>query len=387
MKILIYFNKSEIRDSGGPNGYLYNLLNTYKGNEIELLDFPVYNGKIKKIYTKLPNFFKQIYRLIHNIKFFKTLKKGAHVENIDFTKYDIIHFHECFSLYKERKFLENYHGKIVLTNHTPSSPISEIMDTFITNFEKRFLYKSRYKFVNTLVEFSYKRADFICYPTKFSDESYFTDWENYKNIIRDKKIIYLLTGIVEKKFNLKKENLRKKYGIKDGDFVINYVGRHLEVKGYDVVKKVFTAYKNDNHMYFLIGGKEYPLKGYKSEKRWIEIGWTNDAGSLINASDVFLLPNKETYFDIVMLEVLSLGTPILCSYTGGNKYFEGKSEGILLYKDFDELIDKINYLNSLDSETLLRMGNENKNLYLSDFTSEKFLDNYLKLMRSILDEN
>lgn len=58
------------------------------------------------------------------------------------------------------------------------------------------------------------------------------------------------------------------------------------------------------------------------DSRWKEVGWTNDSQSIIAASDVFVLPNRETYFDIIMLEVLSCGKIVIASRTGGNKYFE-----------------------------------------------------------------
>lgn len=385
MKVLIYFNKQELKDSGGPNGYLYNLLKNYSGNEIELLDYSVANnGHLKKIYDKLPNFLKQIYRFIHNTRFFKTLKKGEHFNGLDFLKYDIVHFNECFSLYKERNFLKDFAGTIVLTNHTPSAPKVEAMNYFLTSFEKKFLKKKRSKFLDEIFNYSFNRADYICYPTLYSDESYYEEWPEYKRIIKNKKIIYLLTGITKKKINIDRIGFRKSHDISNNNFVISYVGRHNEVKGYDTVKKLFPIYSKNDHVTFLIGGKEYPLKGYKNEKNRVEVGWTNDAGSLINASDVFVLPNKETYFDIVLLEVLSLGIPIICSYTGGNKYFQGKSNGIFFYQSFEELIDKIDYLRSLGREKIKSLGLENKKLYEESFTNSVFLDNYINLMRSLL---
>lgn len=385
MKILIYFNKQEISDRGGPSGYLYNLLRNYEGNEIQLLDYPTMNsGFLKKVYLKLPNFVKQFYRLLHNIKLIKDLKKGDHYKNLDFSQFDIIHFNECFSLYKERKFLRNYKGIIVLTNHTPSAPKVEIMDTFLTGFEKKLLRKKRSIFFDELFKYAFLKADYICYPTKFSDEAYFKERPEYKKIIENKKIIYLLTGITEKGYKLSREEFRKKYNISQQSFVISYVGRHLETKGYDVLKEVFNTFKNQKKFTFLIGGKEYPLKGYKNEKNRIEVGRTNDAGSLIHSSDVFILPNKETYFDIVLLEVLSLGVPIICSFTGGNKYFYGLSKGILFYKTTEELIDKISYVSNLNKKELENMGQDNRKLYDSRFTNSVFVHDYLDLMRSLL---
>ena len=59
---------------------------------------------------------------------------------------------------------------------------------------------------------------------------------------------------------------------------------------------------NNQNTYFLIAGKEEPMKGLDNS-HWIEVGWTNDPHSLIAASDVFVLPNHETYFDLVFLSM------------------------------------------------------------------------------------
>ena len=74
-------------------------------------------------------------------------------------------------------------------------------------------------------------------------------------------------------------------------------------------------------MYISNSWKRRTDEGLKTD-HWIEVGWTNDPHSLIAASDVFVLPNHETYFDLILLEVLSLGVPVVMSRTGGNKFFE-----------------------------------------------------------------
>ena len=140
------------------------------------------------------------------------------------------------------------------------------------------------------------------------------------NFEKKKKHRYMPTGIVGCKAKVNREDFRKKYGIPDNAFVISYAGRHNEIKGYADLKKLGEKLLADKNVYFLIAGKEEPMTGLKND-HWIEVGWTNDPHSLIAASDVFVLPNHETYFDLILLEVLSLGVPVVMSRTGGNKYF------------------------------------------------------------------
>ena len=71
---------------------------------------------------------------------------------------------------------------------------------------------------------------------------------------------------------------------------------------------------------------------------------------LVSSSDIFILPNKETYFDLVTLEVMREGTSYSYVQTGGNKFFEryGEEYGIFLYnygdiKDQEAQFNKMIY--------------------------------------------
>ena len=55
----------------------------------------------------------------------------------------------------------------------------------------------------------------------------------------------------------------------------------------------------NNKTKFLIAWKEYPIKWLNND-RWIEIWWTDKPYEIIKASDIFILPNKETYFDLIL---------------------------------------------------------------------------------------
>ena len=123
-----------------------------------------------------------------------------------------------------------------------------------------------------------------------------------------------------------------------------------------------------------------------NHKRWVEVGWTNDPHSLIAASDVFVLPNKETYFDLVMLEVLSLGKVIVASNTGGNKYFNKlNATGVLLYDTKDEAIKLINDIKQLSSYEKAKMEKANKKIFEDYFTMEIFSKQYMNIINN-LDE-
>lgn len=126
------------------------------------------------------------------------------------------------------------------------------------------------------------------------------------------------------------------------------------------------------------------MKGLIHEK-WIEAGWVDDPYSIINASDIFVLPNRETYFDLILLEVMSLGKPVLLPYNGGNKYFKRfLSKGLVFYNE-GNLKDMVNtfvkYYN--DFSHWEEYGKINKDIFDNFFNNDIFGNNYLMLVNGL----
>ena len=298
--------------------------------------------------------------------------------------YDVIHFHTTLEMYKNRKSLKNYSGVVVLTSHTPMVTHKEIL-MMLTEKEKK-IFGLVYNRLPIIDEYAFNRADYIIFPCKEAEEPYYHTWNLYNDIKKKNinKYRYLLTGIEECQAKISKRDVREKYRIPDDAFVFCYVGRHNSVKGYDRLKEKgkLILEKNEN-VYFLIAGKEEPLSGIANQ-RWIEVGWTNDPHSLVAASDVFVLPNRETYFDLVLLEVLSLGIPVLASKTGGNNFFVGEN-GIELFEDDVDFLKKMKMMIELSPEILKNMGSANRTLFEKEFTREKFGTRYVELINSLCE--
>ncbi len=384
-KLLIYFPKEKLLPKGGPAGYLYNLKKGLDGIEFSDIQISFYNNLKKQLEDnkvlrdRIPKRIKDIRRLI---KFSRYLKKKYSIDETLF-KYDMIHFHSTEDMYLNRKFLENYQGKVILTSHTPCAPYKEIIGRL-----NPIDYKLHKKRINKLIEmdiYAFKRADYIIFPCKEAEEPYYHTFENYDNIRDDLKYRYLLTGNIEAKTNVNRKQIREKYGIPEDAFLITYVGRHNEIKGYNNLKKIGKDIVEEySNVYFLIAGKEEPITGLK-HKRWIEAGWTNDPHSIVSASDMFILPNQETYFDLVLLEVLSLGIPVLLSNTGGNKYFKKfNSDSLMIYDNLEQAKELIENFMKKDSKERKELGLVNKQIFDNNFTTSIFAKEYIKIIRTLM---
>lgn len=406
MKILEWDIELKLQNCGGPAGYLYNLKEHLKqepNSNIEFLSDIIEQMPNNNSITKMPFFNKvignkicsKLYRmalLARELQNWHTQKKDSRVNNLNFNSYNVIHFHASIHLLHAMYLLKNYTGVVVLTSHSPEPLSYERLDLFLT---KNSILKRILK--NLLIRRelkAWKYADKIMFPVKDAIEVYTKDqfMRQYCNQ-NPNKFIFCPTAITQF-YKLQNINIRERFSIPNDAFLICYIGRHNNIKGYDQLKKfALDLITHDSKIYFIIGGKEAPLNGL-GHPQWIECGWTDYGNDLINMSDLFVLPNKETYFDIITLEVLRIGTPILLSLTGGNKYFKGfpsnETSGIFFYEYGEEHMfkEQIYHIQKLlKNGEGIYMRNANKNLFDKYFTMKTYVHNYINLINSIVATN
>ena len=392
MKVLVYLPEEKLTPKGGPLsvGYYYN--EEMKRRNEHTLEFNHVSRSYEDLHRKgrlitsrLPKWINKFHRTIRGIINRSNLLNGKiNAPERDFSEYDIIHFHESKDFYLERENLKNYHGIILFQSHSPlpwgqeqCKDISVWYGRLIPNMAKKYEAIDRYCF---------ERADYIIFPCEESEEPYIDNWgffRDFKNS-NPQKFRYVLTGIMPAKAKLSRKEVLSRYDIPNDDFVISYVGRHNSVKGYDLLKEIVSEYfKTDERSWVISAGLEAPFTRLK-HPRWKEIGFTNDPHSLIAATDVFVLPNRVTYFDIVMIEILSLGKIVIASRTGGNKVFEKLGlEGVLLYDSIGEAVELLSRVKNMTSDEKKCLCSANLNFYKNKLSNSTMYDNYIKLLESI----
>lgn len=393
MKVLIYLEENLLAPKGGPYAVGYYIHQQLKLKNVKNVDF-LPNYVSNKFGQKLIKFsiihklLQPVYRIYSRYKRYSKLLSTGGYSKVDLSPYDIVHFHKTIDIIEAKQSLIEYKGKVMLTSHSPEPLSKEIWDNHLTKFEKIF-FSRMYKRLIELDEYAFNRADIIHFPCEEAEEPYFKNWPQYGHIKAQNtsKYVYIPTGIPCCSPKRNRKTIRKELAIPEDDFVISYVGRHNRVKGYDKLKLIGERVLSENtNAWVVVGGKEEPLTRY-SHPHWIELGWTNDAHSYISASDIFVLPNLDTYFDIVMLEVLSLGKIVVASKTGGNKYFERfKKSGIFLYETIDDAIKIVAELSMMTKEQIKVLGDTNRIIYKENFTDEVFVDSYLKFLMSEINE-
>lgn len=386
-KALVYMHEGALAKTGGPIGYNFALKSQLDKMGVDYIDYlpggkpfkPGLGKKLKKTwYGNILKTIKDWFRFTYAM--FKTAKPP-----IDIYQYDLIHFHSVGSMFQIRKYLKKYNGIVMLTSHSPRAAYLETM-SIMTPWNQKHM-RWHFNKLKKIDEYAFSRANYIMFPCEDAEEPYFNTWSDYKDIKTNKKdnYRYVPTGTYNCSAKKTREEVCREMGIPNDAFIICYVGRHNDVKGYDKLKeigeKILAVEKN---VYFIIAGEEYPLKGLENE-RWKEVGWTNDPHSYIAASDIFVLPNKETYFDLIMLEVLSLSKIVVASRTGGNKYFEKIGmEGVKLYDNITEAVSLIRVIISLSDDKKRELEVSNKAFFSDCFSLEVFGNSYQKLVDSLL---
>lgn len=397
MKVLFYLNQSIIENNpkGGPYGvgaFYYNEMLKRNEKRFSFLNDDIGEIKIsksKKIIRKLPNWINCIQRELRKRQIVVNfLENEPQKSNIDFSDYDIVFFHQPIDLYNEKINLETYKGIVLLQSHCPEPQSHEICAKF--KAYTRYTIPNLIKRYEKIDEYAFTRADYIVFPCEEAEEPYVNKWPFFDIIKRTKKqqFRYILTGINPAVPQRNRYDVLKELNIPQNAFIASYVGRHNKVKGFDLLKNIASACLGEyENVFFISAGKEEPLKRL-DHPRWKEIGWTTDAYSYIAASDVFILPNRETYFDLVMLEILSLGKIVIASRTGGNKFFEHHHvKGVFLYDNINEavkLFEKIRSLSKQEREVLEKANMEFFNCYCR---VESMYNNCIEVLNEIMENN
>ena len=395
---MIWTKNFSLRNMGGPMGYCYNIKSYLDEHPCEEIDFypksqcgknAGNDNESKSIRLKIKMYIRELFTKIKFIDFILTLN-SLYIKHFPLNekdkslleKYDFVHVHCVNEILQSFYNFNNQKTKIILTTHTPEPLIDELAGRFgMQSLLKLFPFVRNF-FIKKEIE-AYKKADLVMFPVPEAKEPYMSRSSYYRDFFRliEPKIFYVPTALNKLEIQPENKHSLDKYNIPSDALKICYVGRHNEVKGYRMLKQIAVqTWKKIPKAYFIIGGKEEPLKGL-NDSRWIELGWVNTS-EILKEVDVFILPNKETYFDIILLEVLRQGVPIVISKTGGNKLFEDKNVAGIHCYNYDDKEGCSCILKQLYDDKnkglLIQQKIANEQFFNENFYEPVYIEKYLK---------
>ena len=239
-------------------------------------------------------------KILKYLKFFKKLIIFSLTK-----KFDLIHAHYSFPTGFLTSFLKIItKKKMILTVHG-SDVQSDI-------FDKYYLFLiNKYTF--------YATDTIICVSAELKSQIV------NKYNIDENKIHIIDMGFNDKIFfDYKKSYLKS-------TFNITFIGRLIDIKGFDVLIRAINSFTDDmrskvkcvaygdgsekNKYLKMIDKYELTqnimIKGFATQ---------NKIASVINESDVVVVPSLREGFGLVAIESLACGVPVVCSRVGGLKY-------------------------------------------------------------------
>lgn len=386
--IIFFSNYIDIR-AGGPSGYIANLKSAIQQSpnpgEIVFVTATDLTSTLKRrrflghVLCSLI-MFPTIRRRLRN---YITSKQRIFYRILDKYDFKTITTHSVEDTIFIRQYIKHRNLKTILLqmSHSPQPPSQEIYEYAIASGDVEA--KNKYEEAKKLEYDAFTAADMFIFPSPESVECYEKPLKYFNKLIKTRPIQYVRTGCQPLKTDKKCTEIREQYGIKT-PFVITYIGRHNKIKGYDILQQIAKrVLKIRDDVTFLIGGRSQNIKPL-NHPRWIELGQINPA-DVLAATDLFILPNRQTYFDLILLEVLSTGTPVIASKTGGNKTVYKDTSIITLYDDVQDCVEKI--ISFLDNPTCTKNSQSNKikSAWQKNYSPQCFANNYFRMIKGVSD--
>lgn len=364
-----------LKPVGGPSGYLYSLYERKKDDfnfivkeNISDTDFSKKNkSAVKILIDKIPfaTYLIDYFRYFHFFSKKYSLIKAGKVHHFHSTR-DLFYFWYTFGFLIKPK-------NIILMSHSPQSPSSEIYDKLIQKGVSKFVASISKWCAVRIDNKAFEIADRILFPAPGAEECYQDLEIDFKT-----KIDYVLTGCLPPEVHSEKSKILNELSINNDKIIVSYVGRRNRIKGFDLFCELASEFESDPRYAFVCAGVGLDAPKLKN---LIDIGWTDKPGDILSISDVILAPNRMTYFDLGILQAMSLGCRVITTDNGGNKFFNNKDIDIYLSEKptVKHLTKELKKIDSKPSGTSIK----NISFFRDNSSIDVFVNNYEKYYKQV----
>lgn len=222
------------------------------------------------------------------------LRLGAHRQRYIF-------FHDVWSLYFCADLLSN--GQLViLQSHCPELPSEEVKARDSSSVVDHAV-------TLRAQAWAFSRANHIVFPNEHAVSPYLTLVSNKA------RIHYIASGSAD--MNICDNSCAIPLDPSSINFL--FIGRRNSVKGYDYVLSAFIearACRKDIRLFVAGSGNKERIDGV------VDLGLVPNPIQWMKSCDYVINFNRQSYFDLSLLEALSVGAPLILACTGGHKVFE-----------------------------------------------------------------
>jgi glycosyltransferase involved in cell wall biosynthesis len=279
-------------------------------------------------------------------------------------KYPLIWFHDVFTMVACLDLI-GPRQKIILQSHCPELPSEEEAKLGATSADLAWAQKAE--------RLAFKRANICVFPNEHARRIYDLI------LTRSNRVEYLMSGC--------RQMIPRHVLPLDPQYIyFLYIGRRIPVKGFDIVVQAFQrAHGLDPRLRLLVVGGGDLIKS----PGLIDVGSSTEPGSWFAACDYLLSINRQSYFDLSVMEALSIGTPLIMACTGGHLYFKDiQSPGIISLPepDVNHLTESLLHYRRKRHDNLEACA-RNQDIYRKHFTDAGYRHRLEALLVRLIGEN
>lgn len=218
----------------------------------------------------------------------------------------------------------------------------------------------------------------------------------YDYKIKPDKITVVYNGLADSKISVEKSVQRQKFGIPDAPIFL-FAGRFDRMKGLVYALQAFKKVlgRHPECRFIIVGNGDFEHHMAECEDIWMNVVWTGFINKeklyeLYAIADIGILPSFHEQCSYVAIEMMMHGLPIIGTSTGLDEMVENDITG--LHVPVIEQTDRMEIDSSLLAEKILyllespaevkRMGQNGRRRYLSNYSSDIFCENMLKMYES-----
>lgn len=191
------------------------------------------------------------------------------------------------------------------------------------------------------------------------------------------------------------KKVRQEFGISEDDFVIGTIGNFTSTKGHSFMvsaaKELIEEMPNLKLMFIGDGGDKKTVQEQIAEEnlqeRVIFTGFRGDVNACMKAVDVVVHPSLSEAFCQVLIETMSVGTPIVSTDVGGAKEVitDGKNGFIIPPANVEAIKKAVRNLFQ-NPEATKKMALAGQQSVRETFTVEKMIDKQIAVYERLFKE-
>lgn len=185
-----------------------------------------------------------------------------------------------------------------------------------------------------------------------------------------------------------RNRIRNEFGIGDGEFLIGTFGNFFPTKGHrfllDAVSVLIERYSNIRLFFVGGGGEQAGLAEYVAKAglgdRVIFAGFRNDVAACMKTCDLVVHPSLSEAFCQVLIETMSVGTPLISTDVGGAREVieHGVTGTLVPAADSDALMQAVETAIN-DPARSAAMAEAGQRFVRCTFTLERMIDEQYEL--------